>query len=148
MSISTSEVFDESCGLSYEQLDKLFTAPKSNDLKSCWVLAVMVFVKTGNLYEAVIAFLECLVSSVNLSRADTQKVEGTIKLIQVLEGQNNDKVLQCVFDLVIDLIAGKTIDKVIWNFIMCLFSGGGDPPEPPEPGDISPPEYNECDRCG
>jgi hypothetical protein len=129
--------------LSAEQVDQLFTVPAVG-IQGCWLQALMVFITTGNLYAAAVAFLECLLSSDKLSGRQEILVRGAIALIDRAETASvagTDEFLPCVFDLLIALLfKGTPLDKALLDFVKCLIGGEA-------PSDIPPFSPKEVRRC-
>lgn len=128
-------------GLTGSEVSSLFGVNPRADLKSCWILALMVFVRTGNLYEAAIAFLECLTEK----GYNRKKIDGAIVLVRFASDSADADFLKCVLSFIIALVVGTDLDEALWAFIKCLL--GEEPPDPPPPGDIDPPEHRVCQRC-
>lgn len=148
-----------STGLTASQIKRLFTARpgKSTGFRECWLLALMTFVTTGNLYQAAIAFLECVIGSdnqISRSQGSRYKVRGTIILISMmgnsqkgksqLDATRTDNFIPCLFELLISLFTGTPLDEALINFIACLIGDGNGGNGC---GEIPDFEDRQVDRC-
>ncbi len=131
-------------GLSVEKVDMLLNHAREQSTRTCLMEALMVFVRTGNIYSAAIGFLECLVEGQETEVAIN--VDHAIAFLVDERAAGTDQFLGCVFDLVMQLISGKKLEVALLDFLFCVIAGEGDDP-PDGPSEVEEPNYRKCVRC-
>lgn len=129
--------------LSQGQMGTLLTVPDAA-LTGCWMTFIWTLVKTGNLYDAAVALLECLMAAGKVPPTQMVQVQGAQEMIRTLGTQ--EQFFQCVFNLVIAIFAGTPIPVALYKFLLCLM-GTPEPPVDPPSGELPKFNLNPVTRC-
>lgn len=105
--------------LTEEQIVRLAEPPRDPQKLECWLNFILKLIETGNIHEAVMGLLKCLMEQGLLQQAEPSR---------------------CFLDFILGLIKGGDMPTLLLNLVFCLL--GKQPP-----GQLEPPAFREVDRC-